>query len=70
MADQKTVSVPLPPNMSAEEFNKLFATFQKARVTGKARELATRTAVKQLITAHQPEYDRYYNTAYAEAGGQ
>lgn len=69
MADAKNVQVPLPPGMSQDEFLKLFNTFQKARVTGKARDTATRASVKTLITRHQAEYDALYAEEYAKAGG-
>ena len=69
MPKEGQVTLPLPPGMSEEDFLKLFGTFQKQRVTGKAKDTATRTAVKKLITAHQAEYDRYYNDEYAKSGG-
>lgn len=67
--DKGTVSVPLPPGMDAATFLKLFGTFQKARITGKQKDTATRASVKRLIDAHSPEYDRIYAEEYATAGG-
>jgi len=69
MAKEAQVTFPLPPGMSEEDFRKLFATFQKLRITGKARDTAARTAMKKLITLHQVEYDGYYKDEYAKAGG-
>lgn len=64
-----TVSIPLPAGMSEEEFLKLFGTFQKARITGKQKDTATRAAMKRIVAAHQPEYDRFYAEEYTKAGG-
>ena len=70
MADKPgQVSINLPPGMTADDFQKAFATFQKARVAGKVRDTATRSAMKRLITAHQREYDGFYDEEYAKAGG-
>lgn len=70
MPDGKgTVSVPLPANMTEDEFLKLFGTFQKARITGKQKDTATRATMKKITTAHQAEYDRIYAEEYAKAGG-
>ena len=52
-----TTQVPIPEGMTQEEFMKAFASFQKQRITGKARDMAIRGAMKQLIANHKVEYD-------------
>ncbi len=54
MAETK---ITLPPGMSKEEFDKLFATFQKQRTSTKGRDKAIREATKRVINAHKAEYD-------------
>lgn len=49
--------VELPEGMSPADFNKLFGTWQKQRISGKARDKAVRSAIKDLIEAHKPQYD-------------
>lgn len=61
------VMVTLPEGMDEAKFNELFGTFQKQRVTGKLKGTATTKAVKRLITAHQAEYDGFYDDEYAKA---
>jgi len=51
------VKVTLPAGMTKEEFDKLFGTFQKSRLSTKARDKAVRSATKDLISAHKSEYD-------------
>ena len=50
--------IKLPEGMSASEFEKLFGTFMKQRVSTAARDKAVRTATKQLVDAHKAEYDK------------
>ena len=63
----KKVSVDLPEGMDEAQFAQLFGTFQKQRITGKLKGTATTKAVKRLIVAHQPEYDRFYDEEYEAA---
>jgi len=58
MAVEETTSIQLPPGMSKEVFEKAFATFQKTRIATAIRDKAVRSATKDLIAAHKPEYDR------------
>ena len=63
MADKAPVAtaaqVTLPPGMTKEQFDKLFASFLDSRVAGKARDLAYRSATKDLVTAHTSEFNGY-----------
>jgi hypothetical protein len=52
------VKIPLPEGMSQEDFLKLFNTFQKQRVATGARDKAVRSATKDLIALHKPEYEK------------
>ena len=54
-----TVPVQLPAGMTPEQFTKLFATFVTARVTNKERDTAYRASIKDLIAAHQAEFNGY-----------
>jgi hypothetical protein len=54
MAETK---ITLPPGMSKEEFDKLFATFQKQRTSTKGRDKAVREATKHIISKYKSEYD-------------
>ena len=51
------VQVTLPEGMTLEAFNKAFASFQTSRVATQVRDKAVRSAMKDLIAAHKPEYD-------------
>lgn len=42
---------------SEAEFEKLFASFMKQRVSTAARDKATRAAQKELIEKHRADYD-------------
>ena len=64
---EEKVSIPLPEGMTKEEFLKLFQTFQKARVTGKVKDTATRASIKRLIENHQAEYNSIYGEEYSKA---
>jgi len=57
MAEEKA-TITLPPGMTQEGFLKAFASFQNSRVATAVRDKAVRSAVKDLIDAHKPEYDR------------
>ena len=50
-------TITLPEGMSAGDFEKLFASFQKSRVATAVRDKAVRSAVKDLINGHKPEYE-------------
>lgn len=50
--------ITLPEGMSQDDFMKAFASFQKSRVATQVRDKAARSAVKDLIAAHKPDYDR------------
>ena len=52
------VSVPVPPGMTEAELLKAFATFQKNQINAKAKDKATRAAMKTLIENHRAEYDK------------
>lgn len=52
------VSINLPEGMTLEEFNKAFAAFQKARISGQQRDKAKKAAINDLIAAHKEEYDK------------
>lgn len=54
MAD---VKIALPEGMTPAEFEKLFTTFQKQRIAGKAKEKAVASATKDLRAKHKAEYD-------------
>jgi len=56
VAEEK-VQVKLPDGVSAAEFEKLFATWQKQRVSTKERDAAVRAATKDLIAKYKTEYD-------------
>jgi len=64
MAETK---ITLPPGMSKEEFEKLFNTFQKQRVSTKARDKAVQEATKKVVAAHKAEYDGYLATLMPKA---
>lgn len=53
------VQITLPPGMSAEDFQKAFASFQKSRIATQVRDKAVRAATKRLVDLHKPEYDKY-----------
>ena len=59
MAEPGKVEVTLPEGMSMEDFTKSFASFQKSRVATQVRDKAVRSAMKDLIEKHKPEYDGY-----------
>lgn len=52
------VAIVVPEGMSPDQVKKLFATFVTARTTGQARDKGTRSATKELIKRHKPEYDK------------
>lgn len=54
-----TIKIPggLPPGVTQADVEKAFASFMRARISGKAKDLATRGAIKDLIRAHQEEYN-------------
>lgn len=54
----ETAQYTLPEGMTQGDFLKAFESFQKTRVATTIRDKATRSAVKDLITAHKPEYER------------
>lgn len=71
MADPKQqVSVPLPPNMSQEEFLKLFGTFQKQRVEGKRKDQAFRATLSRIKANHSDEWDSIYQEELGRASGK
>jgi hypothetical protein len=51
----KTVTIPLPPGMTEEEYLKLFGTFEKVHIKGKAIGRAEGRAVRRLLNAHKDE---------------
>ena len=51
------VDVKLPEGMSKADFDKLFGTFIKQRVTSKVRDTAINAAKKELVNKHKDEYD-------------
>ena len=56
MADEKTVALPIPPGMTAEDVKKAYGSFQKSRVATQIRDKATRSATKDLIDKYSDEY--------------
>jgi len=64
----KTVSVPLPLGMSAEQFTKLLATFQKTQDYTKKRDKAVREALNVLKKAHPEDYKKALEVELAKAG--
>lgn len=55
------VEIQLPKELqgkSEAEVKKLFNTFLNQRVTGQAKDKANRAAMKDLIDAHKPEYEK------------
>ena len=61
------VQVEIPAGMSAEDLNKLFGTFLKQRVSGKARDKAKASAIKKLIAAHEEEYEKFLEAGMPKA---
>lgn len=55
-----TVELPEGVDLEGVDLEKLFGTFLKSRVSGQARDKATREATKQLIKAHKAEYDKLF----------
>lgn len=51
------VEITLPAGMGQAEFDKLFATFQKQRMSTQVRDKAVRSATKDLIAKHKVDYD-------------
>ena len=52
-----TVQMELPPGMTKEQFDKLFNTFVKNNISGKAKGKAQSLAIKDLRTKYKDEYD-------------
>ena len=61
------VPIELPEGMSAEEFSKLFGTWQKQRTEGQYKGKATAKAITRLKAAHSEDYQRFYDEEYAKA---
>ena len=58
MAAPLQIQLPAGVEMTQEQVNKVFGTFLKSRVSTKVRDTAVRSAQKELIAAHKPEYDK------------
>ena len=55
MADK--VGVTLPEGMTEADFMKSFETWQKQRISTQVRDKAVRSATKDLVEKHKPEYE-------------
>lgn len=63
MPNGTNVSLPIPEGMDEAQVKKLFETFITGRTTGQARDKSVRSATKELIKRHKPEYDKLYADA-------
>jgi len=57
MADEKTVSIPVPAGMDPEKLVALVQSYELRQASNKVYRETRNKAIKSLIEAHKDEYD-------------